>query len=147
MCDYSLEMYGSRPAREGEIYVTTRFPSGSIGFASAGDPRTAVCMQCDTKVMLTDIPPALQTAFRVGAEVETTFAQREAGLYRDGLRLADGRFVSLQDLQPGIHAYVPALLERNAWKEPDEDAGDCRLRQRRIKTVDPTAGLRWAARA
>ena len=51
MCDYSLEMYGSRPAREGEIYVTTRFPSGSIGFASAGDPRTAVCMQCDTKVM------------------------------------------------------------------------------------------------
>ena len=34
MCDYSLEMYGSRPAREGEIYVTTRFPSGSIGFAS-----------------------------------------------------------------------------------------------------------------
>ena len=116
MCDYSLEMYGSRPAREGEIYVTTRFPSGSIGFASAGDPRTAVCMQCDTKVMLTDIPPALQTAFRVGAEAETTFAQREAGLYRDGLRLADGRFVSLQDLQPGIHAYVPALLERDGLK-------------------------------
>src|SRR6476660_8857811 len=78
MCDYSLEMYGSRPAREGEIYVTTRFPSGSIGFASAGDPRTAVCMQCDTKVMLTDIPPALRTALRVDAEVETTFAQREA---------------------------------------------------------------------
>jgi hypothetical protein len=74
MCDYSLEMYGSRPAREGEIYVTTRFPSGSIGFASAGDPRTAVCMQCDTKVMLTDIPPALQTAFRVGAEVEASTA-------------------------------------------------------------------------
>ena len=91
MCDYSLEMYGSRPAREGELYTTTRFPSGSIGFASAGDPRTAVCMQCDTKVMLTDIPAALQTALRVGAEAETTFAQREAGLYRDGLRLADGR--------------------------------------------------------
>ena len=75
MCDYSLEMYGSRPAREGEIYVTTRFPSGSIGFASAGDKRTAVCMQCDTKVMLTDIPPALQVALRrlvrMGAEGNT----------------------------------------------------------------------------
>ncbi len=116
MCDYSLEMYGSRPAREGELYVTTRFPSGSIGFASPGDPRTAVCMQCDTKVMLTDIPIALRAAFRIGAEVETTFAQRETGLYRDGLRLADGRFVSLQDLQPGIGAYVPALLEREAPK-------------------------------
>ena len=112
MCDYSLEMYGSRPAREGELYVTTRFPSGSIGFASPGDPRTAVCVQCDTKVVLTDIPVALQAAFRVGAQAETTFAQRESGLYRDGLRLADGRFVSLQDLQPGIGAYVPSLLER-----------------------------------
>ena len=40
--------------------------------------------------MLTDIPPALQTALRVGAEVETVFAQREAGLYRDGVRSADG---------------------------------------------------------
>ena len=112
MCDYSLEMYGSRPAREGELYVTTRFLSGTIGFASPGDPRTAVCVQCDTKVMLTDIPVALQSAYRVGATVETTFAQRESGLYRDGLRLPDGRFVSLQDLQPGIGAYVPALLER-----------------------------------
>ena len=114
MCDYSLEMYGSRPAREGELYVTTRFPSGSIGFASAGDPKTAVCMQCDTKVVLTDVPAALQTALKVGAELQTVFAQREAGLYRDGLRLADGRFVSLQDLQPGIHAYVPSLLESGA---------------------------------
>jgi hypothetical protein len=32
-------------------------------------------------------------------------------------------------------------------EEPDEDAGDRRLRQRRIKTVDPTAGLRSLARA
>ena len=123
MCDYSLEMYGSRPAREGELYVTTRFPSGSIGFASAGDPRTAVCMQCDTKVMLTNIPVALQNALRVGAEAETLFAQREAGLYRDGLRLADGRFVSLQDLQPGIHAYVPALLERGALNAGEDARG------------------------
>jgi hypothetical protein len=114
MCDYSLEMYGSRPAREGELYITTRFPSGSIGFASPGDPRTAVCLQCDTKVMLTDIPVALQTSLHIGAEAETIFAQRETGLYRDGLRLADGRFVSLQDLQTGIGAYVPALLERRA---------------------------------
>jgi hypothetical protein len=30
--------------------------------------------------------------------------------------LADGRFVSLQDLQPGIRAYLPALLERDALK-------------------------------
>ena len=48
----------------------------------------------------------------IGAEVETIFAQRETGLYRDGMRLADGRFVSLQDLPTGVGAYVPTLLER-----------------------------------
>src|SRR5271166_721908 len=95
MCDYSLEMYGSRPAREGELYVTTRFPSGSIGFAAPGDPRVPVCVQCDTKVVLTDIPAALQATYGVGPEVETIFAQRETGLYRDGMRLKDGRFVSV----------------------------------------------------
>jgi hypothetical protein len=118
MCDYSLIEFGSRPAREGELYVATRFPSGSIGFAAPGDPRTAVCMQCDTKVVLTDIPVAKQVAWGVGEKVETTFAQRETGLYRDGLRLPDGRFISMQDLQPGIGAYVPALLERAGWKQP-----------------------------
>jgi hypothetical protein len=117
MCDYSLEMYGSRPAREGELYVTTRFPSGSIGFAAPGDPRIPVCVQCDTKVVLTDVPVAMQATYGIGAEVETIFAQRDTGLYRDGLRLANGRFVSLQDLQPGIGAYIPTLLEREGVKK------------------------------
>jgi hypothetical protein len=116
MCDYSLEMYGSRPAREGELYVSTRFPSGSIGFAAPGDPRVPVCVQCDTKIVLTDVPPSMQKTYGVGPEVETIFAQRETGLYRDGLRLKDGRFVSLQDLPPGVGAYVPSLLERGAIK-------------------------------
>jgi hypothetical protein len=112
MCDYSLEMYGSRPAREGEIYVATRFPSGSVGFAAPGEPKVPVCVQCDTKVVLTDIPEAMQAAYGIGREANALFAQRETGLYRDGVRLEDGRFVSLQDLQPGVGAYIPALLER-----------------------------------
>ena len=127
MCDYSLEMYGSRPAREGELYVTTRFPSGSIGFAAPGDPRIPVCVQCDTKVVLTDIPVAMQATWAIGAEVQTTFAQRDTGLYRDGLRLADGRFVSLQDLPVGVGAYIPTLLERegaNASKSPKPSTDD-----------------------
>ncbi len=114
MCDYSLEMYGSRPAREGETYVTTRFPSGSIGFASAGDPKTAVCMQCDTKLMLTDIPDDLQKAHGLGPEAQVVFAQAETGLYRDGLKLPSGQFVSLQALRPGIGAYVTDLLDQAA---------------------------------
>ena len=80
MCDYSLEMYGSRPAREGELYVSTRFPSGSIGFAAPGARGVPVCLQCDTTVVLTDIPASMQKAYGIGSEVETVFAQRETGL-------------------------------------------------------------------
>jgi hypothetical protein len=116
MCDYSLEMYGSRPAREGELYAATRFPSGSMGFAAIGNPTTAVCMQCDTPVVLTDVPADLQARLGIGSRVEATFAQAERGAYRDGLRLPSGRFVSLQELRPGIRAYIPALLERRAAK-------------------------------
>ena len=123
MCDYSLEMYGSRPAREGEIYVTTRFPTGSIGFASPGDPATPVCVQCDTKVVLSDIPVELQRRYEIGATAEVTFAQTDAVSafgYRDGVRLANGRFVSLQQLPTGVHAYVSSLLEH---AEPLRRAG------------------------
>ena len=114
MCDYSLEMYGSRPAREGELYVTTRFPSGSIGFAAPGDPRIPVCVQCDTRVVLTDIPFTMQATYGIGSEVETIFAQRETGLYRDGLRLKDGRFVSLAG---------PAAGRRRLYPEPARAPG------------------------
>ena len=34
MCDYSLEMYQSRPAQQGEEYISNRFRSGSVGFVS-----------------------------------------------------------------------------------------------------------------
>lgn len=114
MCDYSLEIYGSRPAREGEVYVTSRFPSGTIGFVSPGAPTTAVCMQCDTMLELSEIPAEMQARYGLGAQTTAHFAQAETGAYRDGLRLPDGRFVSLQALSPGVRAHVPALLERQA---------------------------------
>jgi hypothetical protein len=120
-------MYGSRPAREGELYVSTRFPSGSIGFAAPGARGVPVCVQCDTTVVLTDIPASMQKVYGIASEVETVFAQRETGLYRDGLRLKDGRFLSLQDLPPGIGAYVPSLLERKP---------QVRVRFRALETVD-----------
>ena len=115
MCDYSLEMYGSRPAREGELYVTTWFPSGSIGFASGGDPRTAVCMQCDTKVMLTDIPPAFR---RLSASARRPRRPSPSARPACIVTVCGWRTGVLSCAGPpaGIHAYVPALLERDALK-------------------------------
>ena len=118
MCDYSIEIYGSRPAQEGERYETHRFPSGAVGFVSPGDKSKAICFQCDTRVRLIDIPQEMQEKLGIGSEIAVVFAQRDVppGLsptfyYRDGVRLEDGRFVLLQDFPAGVGAYVEELLE------------------------------------
>src|SRR5688572_28331624 len=61
MCDYSLEAFRSRPAREGEQYVTSRFTSGSVGFIAPGDTTTAICMAYDIRLTLENIPQAIQS--------------------------------------------------------------------------------------
>jgi hypothetical protein len=102
MCDYSLEMYASRPARESEKYVTTRFPSGSIGLAAPGDCSTAVCVLYDTKLNLENISSDLQTRLGVQAAERVVFARLEHGTYRDGVRFANGKEISLQLLGSGV---------------------------------------------
>jgi hypothetical protein len=114
MCDYSLEMYASRPAREGETYVITRFPSGSVGLASAGDPKTAVCVQCDTQLILSDIPREFQQLVAIRTSEKVTFTRFDHGVYRDGVRFENGRTASLQQLPPGIRVHVSMLLENVA---------------------------------
>ncbi|HEY8579641.1 MAG TPA: hypothetical protein VIL72_07135 [Beijerinckiaceae bacterium] len=111
MCDYSLEMYASRPARAGEVYQTTRFPSGSLGFASAGDCGTAVCVQYDTRLKLENLPGALCATLGVKPAETVTFVRLETGAYRDGVRFENGREASLQQLGAGVRASIPQLLE------------------------------------
>jgi hypothetical protein len=111
MCDYSLEMYGSRPAREGEKYVTTRFPSGTIGLAALGDRSTPVCVQCDTKLMLEEVPKSLQDRLGVTSRAEATFVRLERGPYFDGVKFSNGSEVSLQQLDVGVIVAVTMLLE------------------------------------
>ena len=118
MCDYSLEVYGSRPAREGEKYLTTRFPSGTIGLAAAGDNSTPVCVQCDTRLILEDIPVALQEKYGVGPRAEAIFVRLEHGPFHDGVKFAHGGEASLQELNAGVSIVVTMLLE-NAARMPD----------------------------
>jgi hypothetical protein len=111
MCDYSLEMYASRPAREGERYVTTRFPSGSVGLSAPGDCTTAVCVQYDTRLRLENISSDLQTRLSVKAEEDVVFARLEHGAYRDGIRFANGKEVSLQMLGSGVGASLTPVTK------------------------------------
>jgi hypothetical protein len=112
MCDYSLEMYASRPARESEKYVTTRFPSGSIGLASPGDCTTAVCVQYDTRLRLEGILSDLQTRLGVKEEEEVTFARLEHGAYRDGIKFSNGKEISLQLLGSGVTVTLIPAAEK-----------------------------------
>jgi hypothetical protein len=104
MCDYSLEMYASRPARESEKYVTTRFPSGSIGLASPGDCTTAVCVQYDTPLKLEGISSELQRHLGVGPSESVVFERLPYGYgrYSDGTRFPNGKEISLQVLGSGV---------------------------------------------
>jgi hypothetical protein len=111
MCDYSLEMYGSRPAREFERYVTTRFPSGSIGLTSPGDCETAVCVRYQTKLTLENIPGDVQRCLDVGPVENATFVCLASRTYRDGVKFANGKCVSLKQLNTGVCVTVVSALD------------------------------------
>ena len=111
MCDYSLELYRSRPAQQGEKYRTHRFPSGSVGFIAPGDTSTAVCIACDTRLRLEGIPESVQQIHGVSANEDVTFVRLDSGCYRDAVRFANGAKADLQRLGPGVSALViDALL-------------------------------------
>jgi len=117
MCDYSLEMYGTRPAQEGERYVTTRFRSGTVGLATPGDKETPICVQCDTKLRLEGIPAELQQKLKLGPNEDAVFTRLDHGFWRDGVRFGNGKEASLQELSTGVSATVTMLLENapRAW--------------------------------
>jgi hypothetical protein len=51
MCDYSLELVASRPAKTGDELVTTNFQNSMTrGFAAIGEPNVAVCLLPGTEV-------------------------------------------------------------------------------------------------
>ena len=116
MCDYSLEAYRSRPARLGEKYETHLFESHSIGFVAPGDPSTAVCMECDMKLRLEGIPERVQRTKRVSANEDVTFTRIETGFHHDAVRFGNGAEVTLQELGPGVKAYLHDALSSAIWK-------------------------------
>ena len=122
MCDYSLEMYASRPARVGEQYETTRFASGSIGLTVPGDATCAICVQYDTPLVLEKLP-----AHARGEDghdrADVVFARVEGGAYHDAVAFPDGRVLSLQQLGTGVSVQVRQLLEWKALAAQDTGHG------------------------
>jgi hypothetical protein len=115
MCDYSLELVASRPAKVGDKLVSAGFPHTiTRGFVSVDDPNVAVC-----------VLPGTELAFEQEVRCETgmilywklahkvaRFRQVNKGrsnTHHDALEFPDGRIVLLTQLCKGQHATVLQL--------------------------------------
>ena len=110
MCDYSLRLIASRPARVGDKLISTSFPHTiTRGFASADDRNIAVCLL-----------PGTELAFEKEVRCETgmilswglghkmaKFRQVNKGqsnVHHDALEFPDGKTVLLTQLCKGQRA-------------------------------------------
>jgi hypothetical protein len=105
MCDYSLHYFQNRLAKEGETLIVHRFPSATLGLASAADLHSAtearasqrraglwsaikgflsmpdwnaipaVCVPPGAQLLLQDIPACLQRKFKVSCSEDVVFTQ------------------------------------------------------------------------
>ncbi|HEY8194505.1 MAG TPA: hypothetical protein VIF13_05610 [Hyphomicrobium sp.] len=111
MCDYSLEMYRSRPAQQGEEYISNKFPTGSVGFVAPGDQSVAICMACDTELRLANIPANLREQAGLSETETATFTQVDGPYHRDAMKFRNGKILTLQQLGPGIVASLISALD------------------------------------
>src|SRR5262249_1423232 len=126
MCDYSLAGIPNRLAVEGEQLVVHRFPA-SLGLASrcaqSGSEKTtpAVCVPPGDRLLLRDIPAALQSRLHVGAMEEVTFVQLSADAYeyRDAVRFKNGQEIPLQKLTCDQRVDVLCLSGSDSGQEEE----------------------------
>jgi hypothetical protein len=118
MCDYSLHLVASRPAKVGDKLVTTAFNNSlTRGFAAVGEPHVAVCLLPGTEVAF-ETEVERERVFKllggqklVGEKV-ARFRQikmEEPHVHHDALEFPDGQIVLLTRLSEGQHATVLQL--------------------------------------
>jgi hypothetical protein len=117
MCDYSLDLVASRPAKVGDELVTTKFQNSMTrGFAAIGEPNVAVCVLPGTEVAFQKEVKyerffTLFPNVKLGKKV-ARFRQINTGkpsVHHDALEFPDGETVLLTRLCEGQHATVLQL--------------------------------------
>jgi hypothetical protein len=120
MCDYSLELVASRPAKIGDELVTTKFQNSMTrGFAAMGEPNVAVCLLPGTEVAFKKEVKyerffALLPSMKLGTLGKKVAQFRQIntgkqGVHRDALEFPDGEIVLLTRLCEGQHVTVLQL--------------------------------------
>jgi len=119
MCDYSLEVVASRPARVGDKLVSTTFPfTSTCGFASADDGKSnvAVCLRPGTELAFDNevkytarfmFVPRRSTGHKLARFRHVNQDKRHA--HHDALEFPDGQILLLTELCAGQHATVLQL--------------------------------------
>ena len=121
MCDYSLELYRSRPAVAEEQYTLHRFPSGTMGFVAARDCETAVCVIAGARLELEGIAETVQRSFGIGPveEVVMTRLDVTGHAHRDAVRFSNGKEVLLQSLNAGITAILMPEIDLTKYRSAE----------------------------
>jgi hypothetical protein len=117
MCDYSLHLVASRPAKVGEKLVSTRFPSSATrGFAAVEDRNVAVCLLPGTELAFEKevqydsglvFRPRCQLGHKVARFRQVNMHQLT--VHHDALEFPDGKIVLLTALCEGQRATVLQL--------------------------------------
>jgi len=117
MCDYSLHLVASRPARVGDKLITTDFATSiTRGFAAIGEPEVAVCLLPGTELAFED-DVHYDRALRVFGKARVNhkvarFRQvnmNDPHVHHDALEFPDGRIVKVTRLVAGQTATVLQL--------------------------------------
>jgi hypothetical protein len=117
MCDYSLRVVASRPAKVGEKLVSTRFPNSiTRGFAPVGERNVAVCLLPGTelafeKKVQREAGFVFHSRRQVGHKVAQfrEVSKGQPNVHHDALEFPDGQMVLLTQLCEGQHATVLQL--------------------------------------
>ena len=117
MCDYSLHLLASRPARVGDKLVATEFTQSiTRGFSAIGAPDVAVCLLPGTELAFeTEVQYDRAMSLFGKARVPHTVARfrqinmNDPHVHHDALELPSGETVLLTRLCQGQHATVLQL--------------------------------------
>jgi len=117
MCDYSLHLLASRPAKVGDVLVATDFVrTMTRGFSADGEPDVAVCLLPGTELAF-DQPVQYDRAFSLfgRARLEDKVARfrqvniEDPHVHHDALEFPAGQIVLVTRLIPGQRATVLQL--------------------------------------
>ena len=117
MCDYSLQLLASRPAKVGDTLIATDFAKSiTRGFSAIDEPDVAVCLLPGTELAFANVVQydrafSLFGKARIPHKV-ARFRQintDDPHVHHDALEFPDGRVILVTRLVPGQRASVLQL--------------------------------------